>query len=653
VSEWLIIAAFVLAGASGVPGLFRPRDGRAGERLFVGGMTLSAACGVVGSILSLLVDGGGELSAPWAVPGGRFAVAVDPISAIFVVQIALLTGLGAWYGLEYWPQRTHPFDGRKVRAFYGAVTAGMLLLVVARNALLFLVGWEIMAAAAFILVSAEDEKPVVRDVGYVYLLSTRGSTLCLFAMFALLAATSGSLDFDAWGASLDSPAADAIFVLAIAGFGLKAGMMPLHIWLPGAHANAPSHVSAMMSGVLIKTGIYGLVRITSLCEQPPLWWGYTLVALGVASGVLGVAFAIAQHDLKRLLAYHSVENIGIIVLGLGIAVLGRSMGDGQLVALGLAGAFLHTWNHGLFKGLLFLSAGSVVHATATREIDRLGGLLRRMPRTGFAFVVGAVAICGLPPLNGLVSELFVYLGLFRVAAGGGGPWLAGALAVPALAFVGALAVACFVKVFGAVFLGQGRSSDVERAQESGPAMLVPMAVLGALCLAIGVGAPLVAHLLEPAIGTWSGGIAAAELGHVAPLAWISLTSVAVAGGVVAVWWWMRGRSRGPRAVGTWDCGYARPSPRMQYTSSSFAQMIVRFLSGALRPGMHSPAIRGSFPRPASFRSHVPDAVLDRLVRPTFSLAGRQFARLRPIQRGNTHLYLLYILGALLALLLWT
>src|SRR5262249_16708559 len=287
------------------------------------------------------------------------------------------------------------------------------LQVIARNAVLFLAGWEIMALAAFVLVSTEDDKPAAREVGYVYLVATRFGTLAIFAMFALLAAGGGTLDFDGWPRALASPVGDAIFVLGLVGFGLKAGVMPLHVWLPGAHATAPSHVAALMSGVLIKMGIYGLVRLTSLCAQPPAWWGHTLLALGVLSAVLGVGFALGQHDLKRLLAYHSVENIGIICMGLGVAVLGpapgrggpRARGPGELVALGLAGALLHVWNHGLYKGLLFLSAGSVAHTAGTREIDRLGGLWRRMPWTGLAFLVGAVAICGLPPLNGLVSEL--------------------------------------------------------------------------------------------------------------------------------------------------------------------------------------------------------------------------------------------------------
>ena len=296
----------------------------------------------------------------------------------------------------------------------------------------------------------------------------------------------------------------------------------------------------------------------------------------------------------------------------------------------------------------------MLHATGTREIDRLGGLWRRMPRTGMAFLFGAVAICGLPPLNGLVSELLVYLGLFRAGAGGG-PWLAGAIAAPALALIGALAVACFVKVTGAVFLGHARSRDVDRAHEAGPAMLVPMAILAACCLFIALGAPLVSRVLDAAVSCWMGDTVLPAVLTVAPLVWVSATSAALLVALVLVGAWVAARGRAAAAkpeVGTWDCGYAAPAARTQYTSSSFGEMLVLLLAWALRPNVAPPRLDGPFPAPATFHSHVPDTVLDRAVLPAFSLAGRTFARLRPLQRGSVHLYLLYILGTLVVLLLW-
>ncbi len=296
----------------------------------------------------------------------------------------------------------------------------------------------------------------------------------------------------------------AIFVLALVGFGLKAGIMPLHVWLPSAHAAAPAHVSAFMSGVLIKMGIYGLLRVTSLLGHPPLFWGVVLLALGVVSGVLGVAFAIGQHDLKRLLAYHSIENIGIIVMGIGLAMIGRSLGRADWVVLGLGGGLLHVWNHALFKALLFLSAGSVIHAVHTREIDHLGGLAKAMPWTSLCFLVGSVAICGLPPLEWLRQRVpHLPRPVWHHRSRDRSIQLpARPSPRPALALIGALAVACFVKVYGAVFLGTARSEHARHAHEAPLSMLGPMGVLVACCVLIGAAPLLIAPILEQGVSAW-------------------------------------------------------------------------------------------------------------------------------------------------------
>ncbi|HET9753458.1 MAG TPA: proton-conducting transporter membrane subunit, partial [Myxococcales bacterium] len=466
----------------------------------------------------------------------------------------------------------------------------------------------------------------------------------------LLGAT-GRLGFDARGLDPASPTGTAVFLLALAGFGIKAGLMPLHVWLPGAHANAPTHVSSLMSGVLIKMGIYGLARTAASVAHPPFWWGGTLLALGAVSAILGVAFAIGQHDVKRLLAYHSVENIGIIGMGLGLALIGRAVGRPELVLLGLAGALLHVWNHGLFKALLFLAAGAVIHSTGTRDLDRLGGLLRRMPATALLFLLGAVAICGLPPLNGFVSELFLYMGFFRAAVEPTGRWwIPTAFAAPALALVGALAVACFTKVFGAAFLGEPRSGDALHAHEPGAAMLGPMIALAACCAAIGLAPALVAPVLDSAAAAFGvqGRLASAvPLGRIAFAGGLLLATLALVGFVLAV------RVRRAGAGPTWDCGYAVPTARMQYTSSSFAQMLVGMFSFALHPEEHAPRVAGAFPGPAAYHGEVPDAVLDRLVAPALRGAGRAFEALRFIQRGDVQAYLTYILLTLVLFLVWT
>lgn len=657
-TELLVWLAIGLCAASGLLGACFARGTALAQRLPAALMAAGSASGLAAGLLTFVV-GTRRYAHAWPVPGGEISLRVDALAAMFLIQIFLIAALGAVFGLGYWGDDAHGDTARKVRGFYGLVTAGMALLVVAGNAVLFLAGWEIMALAAFFLVSSEDEVPAVRAAGLVYLVATRVGTLCLFAFFAILHSVNGSFDLHAPRLSPGSPVATALFVLALAGFGLKAGAMPLHVWLPGAHANAPSHVSALMSGVLIKMGIYGLVRFLTWFPAPPAWWGVVMLCAGVVSGVVGVLFAIAQHDLKRLLAYHSVENIGIILLGLGVGMLGRSFSDDAIFALGVGGALLHVWNHGLFKALLFLGAGSVVHATGTREIDALGGLSKRMPDSSAGFVTGAVAICGLPPLNGFISELLIYLALARACAHASGTlFAAGAVGAPALAMIGALAVACFVKVIGAVFLGEARTAAATRAHEAGAAMLAPMAVLAGCCAAIGLAPGLVGPVLDAALATFAPSPSAARgtpaLASLVPFTTLSGVGITLAVGIGAgLVWARRVRLAAPAAVPTWDCGYAAPTARMQYTSSSFASTLVGMFAAVLRPRGHSPSVRGPFPAPAEFHSHVPEVVLDHAITPSIRLVARGLVWFRWVQRGAIQLYVLYVLAALVfALLVW-
>jgi hydrogenase-4 component B len=657
-SERLVLLGIVLAAASGVPGLLLSRRSAAGQRVTTLLAALGAALGLIG--VGIFWAGGDSraIVLRWCLPGAEFDVGMDGLSAIFLVPIFLISLLGGVYGLGYWKQTEHPENGRKLRLFYGLLTGGMGLLVIARNGILFLFGWEVTALSAFFLVATEDDREPVRATAWIYFVAAHVATLSLFALFALLWTANRSFTLVPLGEHDLAPGvATAVFVLALVAFGLKAGVMPLHVWLPSAHAITPSHVSAIMSGVIIKMGIYGLVRITSLFPHPPLEWGGIVLTLGVVSGVLGVAFAVGQHDLKRLLAYHSIENIGIIVMGLGLALVGRSLGHGDWVILGLAAALLHVWNHALFKSLLFLSAGSVLHTAHTREIDHLGGLARPMPRTALCFLVGAVAICGLPPLNGFVSEFLLYLGLFGTLGAGEGPTFAGAaFAAPALALIGALAVACFVKVFGAVFLGTARSDHARHARESTPAMIGPMAVLVGCCFFIGLVPWVVAPVLANGVSTWAPELeeVGPRLGALAPLGWVSLMAVVLVAALIlaSVVLRLRVRDGGAASGPTWGCGYVAPTPRMQYTSSSFAQMLVWLFAWALRPRTHRPEKLGLFPRPADFHSDVPEVVLDEAVLPAFRSGAWLLSWLRVFQRGSIQTYLLYILAALIALLLW-
>ena len=649
----LVLVAVLLAASSG---LFAAAAGfrtRFGDWIFACLMTLSCACGLIVAFRSMRQVGTVVWSHPWSVPGGLLQIRLDALAGMFLGQIFLIGAAGAIYALGYWPADKHPQTAGRLRIFYGLMVAGMALLVIAENSILFIFSWEIMAIAAFFAVSTDDHLPAVRESGFVYLVATRVGTLLIIAMFAVLRAVTGSFSLAIHGLSGASSIGLALFILGLLGFGMKAGLMPLHVWLPGAHANAPSHVSALMSGVLIKMGIYGLIRLGSLFDRVPLWWGLVLFGLGIASAVLGVAFAIGQHDLKRLLAYHSVENIGIIVMGLGLSLIGRSTGHPTIVALGLAGALLHTWNHGLFKALLFLSAGSVIHAAKTREIDALGGLFRKLPWTSLAFLTGAVAICGLPPLNGFISELFIYIGMLRAGLYELGPvGVVASLGAPILALVGALAVACFVKVFGVVFLGAPRSHHGSTANESPWPMLAPMARLAACCVTIGALPFLVVPILDHASVVWGTAphqLSVRTLAPLGPIGWLNLTLIGAV--VVVAIVLARVSSRRPVAKGpTWDCGYSSPSPSMQYTASSFADGIVGMFSSVLRPRKKSPTLTQPFPGPSRFESHVPEVVLDLFIMPIFRWIGRLATWARIIQPGSPHLYVTYILATLVVML---
>ena len=657
-SEVLLLLAIVAVALSGFPGLVLRRTSMAGQWMAMLLVALGTSLGLVGLVIFWATGDSTPIVMSWPLPGAEFHVAVDGLSAVFLLPIFLISMLGNIYGLSYWKQTEHPQNGRQLRLFFGSLTAGMALLVIARNSILFLFGWEIMALSAFFLITTEDQDGEVRKAGWIYLVATHVATLSLFALFAVLQAANGSFALAPVAQRNLTPGmATAIFSLALIGFGLKAGIMPLHVWLPSSHAIAPSHVSAIMSGVIIKMGIYGLLRITSLLPNPPLHWGCIVLTLGVISGVLGIVFAVAQHDLKRLLAYSSVENIGIIVMGIGLALIGRSLGRADWVILGLSGALLHVWNHALFKALLFLCAGSVIYSVHTRDIDRLGGLAKAMPWTAACFLAGALAICGLPPLNGFVSELLIYLGLFSAFNGTRGTSFAGAaFAPPALALIGALAVACFVKVYGTAFLGAARTEAARCARESPPSMIVPMSALVACCFLIGLFPRLIAPLLGTAVSAWAPDLnsAATGLGTLAPLNWITLMGLLLilvtllAGALL----WARLRRTGLEKNVTWACGYVAPTSRMQYTASSFAQMLVGLFAWVLRPRMQEPKNLPLFPPQTNFHSEVADTVLDEAVLPAFRFGARFFSWFRVFQQGSIQAYLLYIFIALIVLLFW-
>ncbi|HVS14096.1 MAG TPA: proton-conducting transporter membrane subunit [Thermoanaerobaculia bacterium] len=652
----LLASAAGALAVSGVPGLFLARRSRWGERVATAVTVAACVVGLVAG-LSLLAAGGGEarIVLGSALPGVRSELGVDALTAWFVVPVLVVGALASIYSLTYWPGHRQPRNGRRLRLCFGLLLASLVAILLARDGVSFLVAWEVMALTNFFAVTTEEQRVAARRAGWLYLLYSHATILALFAFFTLQQQVAGSSSFAVLPAAMASPAGAALFALATVAFGIKAGVMPLHSWLPAAHAAAPSHVSALMSGVVIKMGVYGLVRATGALAEPPLAWGVAVLVLGAVAAFFGVLFALAQHDLKRLLAFHSIENVGIILLGLGLALVGRSTGRPEWVLLGMAGCLLHVWNHALFKSLLFLGAGSVVHATGSRDLEQMGGLARRMPATTALFLAGAIAICGLPPGNGFVSELLVYLGLARAAIEPGAAWAA--LSAPVLAATGALALACFVKVLGVVFLGSPRSQAAQAAHEAPAGMLAPMAALAGLCALLGSAPALVAPALERATVVWAGGVLAAQpLAALVPFRWVSWGALALVAGVGLLLLLLRPVCRRARVrqpeLPTWDCGYAASSPRLQYTGSSFAELVTSRFAWALRPHEQRPAIEGHFPQSASFHSQVDDTVLDRLLAPAARTALAASAWFRSLPQGQLQRYILYVVAVVVPLLAW-
>lgn len=653
-SHELVLTSGLLAVVSGLPAVLLSKRSNTGQTLATLLLLTANAVGLFG-VYRWWGDGAiAPLSFPSPIPGVNVSVAIDAISACFLLPILVVTSMATIYGLQYWKQTEHEENGRGLSLFLGIMTGAMTLIVVAHDGLMFLGAWETMAISGLFLVATEDNIAETRKAAWLYIAASHFATLCAFGVFALLYAINGSWDF-ATLKETGTPLALTMGALAFFGFGTKAGIMPMHIWLPSAHAQAPSHISAVMSGVLLKMGVYGIVRVSTFYAEIPLSWAMFVLAMGTVTGIFGIAFAIGQQDIKRVLAYSSIENIGIIMIGFGLALVGRATGQPQWALLGICGMVLHVWNHALFKSLLFLGAGSVIHGVGTREVEVMGGLSKRMPATANCFLLGAVAICGLPPLNGFVSEILIYLGLFHIATTSQAIGASAAVfAAPGLALIGALAVACFVRLYGLVFLGAPRSEQAAHAHEAGNAMIGPMMVLAGGCALIGVVPVLAAPLLDRMAAEWVG----QAIGELTIAAAAPLQAISIVAGIVAVlllsgtgFLLMRGIRRAPSGL-TWDCGYAAPSSRMQYTSSSFAEMLVKLFGWALQPKVHLPKIDGLFPKDADFDSRIEDTVLEKGVWPATHAVAWLFSWGRYLQSGSLQAYLMYILVVVVFLLLW-
>ena len=652
------------------------RRANAARFIAFGAAICGGLCGITSALTSLLNPSGPLfarlLAAP--VPYVDFTIRVDGLGAFFLLIVSTLAVALSIFSIGY----VRAFEGRKsigvLGLFFNLLLLMTTLVFVAANAFMFLFAWELMALMAFCLVSFEHEDKQTRKAGVLFFVMSHIGTGCIIAGFLLLFANAGTYafdDFQANAAMLTPGTRNLAFVLFLIGFGVKAGIVPLHVWLPAAHPVAPSNVSALMSGVIIKTGIYGLTRVCfELLGTPPMWWGVVVLIIGTVSALLGVLYALMEHDLKRLLAYHSIENIGIILMGIGAALCFVHTGHPALAAVALVAGLYHTLNHAVFKGLLFLGAGAVLHSTHTRNMEELGGLVKRMPQTAFFFLVGAVAISALPPLNGFVSEWLTYQTL--ISGFGTTSHLArllfplsGAL----LALTGALAAACFVKAFGITFLGQARSEHAKQAHEASPTMLTGMGMLAAVCVFLGL-FPNQFLVVFDSVTTQFTGIAISSQVNSAG-GW-ALTGATAETGLVStnvlllmavcllpiplVLKWTLGRKTKTEIGPTWDCGLPGLKPEMQYSATGFSKPLRMIFRGLFRPHRALQTefeFSRYFATTIRFESHIEETFEQRVYRPVLRQIFRASRRMRALQAGSLQAYLIYIFATLLVLLLIT
>ena len=653
-------AAFLVISVAAV--LLRRRSAVAAI-VYCGSLVLSVAllAGALGRLIAGASPDGVVLpiGLPWV--GSHFRL--DALSAFFLVVINLGAAAASLYGLGH---NRHEQDQQRVLPFFPAFLAGMNLVLLADDAFTFLASWEFMSLASWALVMARHQEADNARAGYVYIVMASLGTMALLLAFALLAGPLGGYAFATMRASGVTPGvAGLVLALVLIGAGSKAGLVPLHVWLPLAHPAAPSHVSALMSGVMTKVAIYAFVRIVfDLLGEPAWWWSVVVLTLGGVTAVMGVLYALMQHDLKRLLAYHTVENIGIIYIGLGLALAFRVFDMPTAAALALTAGLLHTFNHSVFKSLLFLGAGAVLTATGERDMEHLGGLIHRMPQTAFAFLVGCVAISALPPFNGFVSEWLTFQAILlspqlpswglRILA----PAVGALLALSA-----ALAAACFIKAFGISFLGRPRTIAAERAHETDRLSIAAMFVLAALCLIAGILPGVFIDALAPVVKTLVGDRMPVQIG----IDWLSIVPIAEsrssyngllvflfisASASLAAVAIHRLASDAVRKAPPWDCGFPDANPATQYTATSFAEPIRR-VYGAFafraqeRVDMPAP---GEL-RPARLTVEMHDLVWEFIYDPVTHAVEFLALKLNRLQFLTIRQYLSIVVGALVFLLL--
>jgi len=587
---------------------------------------------------------------------GSTSFVMDSLSAFFIIIIAVMTFVSFIYAKEY----LQPYieKNKNINAhliFLSLLLTSMLLVVTCQNALMFLICWEIMSLSSFFLVIFENEKKEVLKAGIKYLVFMHISVLFIIMAFAILSIKSGSLDFSTFSAILNNneQLINLVFILSFIGFGTKSGFVPFHNWLPDAHPAAPSHVSAVMSGVMIKTGIYGVLRMLSFIEVPSLFISYTVLLVSLLSALYGVLYAITQHDLKRLLAYHSIENIGIIGIGIGIGMLGLAYNNPVVAVLGFAGGILHILNHSIFKELLFLSAGSVYLKAHTRNIEFLGGLIKSMPKTAILFLIGSVAICGLPPFNGFISEFIIYLGMFN------GLFIHNFISlvtiifsIAGLALVGTMAILCFTKAFSIIFLGAPRTEKAMNVKnENGLSIILPMSFLAILTLLIGLFPQYIfGFILNPVNSVVS---IVPDLSEAVSL--MQTISIFAFSFLVVLTTLIILRLKFTKnkieKFETWGCGYNKPNNYMQYTASSYASPFLTMLKPLFKKIFDIEKPRKLFPQSAHFSLHINDIEEAYFIEPLLKWDEWFLSKFESLQSGNIQSYIKYGLGFLVIIII--
>ena len=585
---------------------------------------------------------------------GDIAVRIDALSGWFILLINFTLVTGALYGLQYMKSYRKQSSNITIHCIAYLLTQSMLTIIcVVQNALVFLFAWETMALSVAMLILFEHYKPDTIKAGINYIIQSHLCIVFLSLGFIWVASRTNSYDFNAisnFSSTLSSFASMALFLCFFIGFAFKAGFVPFHTWLPYAHPAAPSHISGVMSGVVIKIGIYGILRMILLIKTDYTLLGFIILFISIVSGVYGVMLAILQHNLKKLLAYHSIENIGIIGIGIGLGTIGIGTNNLLLTTLGFAGGMLHVLNHSLFKSLLFYGAGNVYQATHTMNIEHLGGIVKRMPHTSILFLVAALAICGLPPLNGFVSEFLIYSGLFNgLKTGNMVSMLSLLISVFGLVIIGGLALLCFTKAFGAVFLGNSRHHFPHPPTESSAGKLIPMYMVMGLILAIGLCPNFFLGMLSEPLKLFTDKLSlSAEAAYTVTntgytmmyIGWCS-TGLIVLTGII---FFIRKKITAQKSVAvtpTWSCGYVGNTAKMQYSASSFVRTYRKLAEPLLSIYKKKKEIKGIFPRDGWRETHPYDIVEEWLIDIPLKQIKYFLGKFRFLQNGMIQMYTLY------------